>query len=79
VPFLSPVSKEGSTVLADAIYAHLVCTVRLLQKYTLPTQMVTGGITSAAGDLTYQLAIQNKEFKEIEVNLTSDFIILTRI
>jgi len=30
--------------------------------------MVTGGITSAAGDLTYQCAIQKKQFNEIEVN-----------
>ncbi|GAA5832180.1 hypothetical protein JCM3766R1_003753 [Sporobolomyces carnicolor] len=40
--------------------------IRLLQKYTLPTQIATGGITSAAGDLTYQLGFQRKDVSEIE-------------
>ncbi|GAA5883273.1 hypothetical protein JCM16303_007341 [Sporobolomyces ruberrimus] len=40
--------------------------IKLLQRYTLPTQIATGGITSAAGDLTYQLGIQAKDFKDIE-------------
>ncbi|GAA6061395.1 hypothetical protein JCM10212_000655 [Sporobolomyces blumeae] len=40
--------------------------ISLLQRYTLPTQMVTGGITSAAGDLVYQLGIQKKPFDSVE-------------
>ncbi|KAI5474735.1 protein of integral membrane protein, Mpv17/PMP22 family [Pseudohyphozyma bogoriensis] len=40
--------------------------IRLLQKYTLPTQMATGGCTSALGDIIYQQGVEKKGWENHE-------------
>ncbi|GAA5975232.1 hypothetical protein JCM11641_004403 [Rhodosporidiobolus odoratus] len=40
--------------------------IRLLQTYTLPTQMATAGVTSATGDLLYQTQFQGRKLAEVE-------------
>ncbi|GAA5924385.1 hypothetical protein JCM1841_001685 [Sporobolomyces salmonicolor] len=40
--------------------------VSLLQRYTLPTQMATGGVTSGIGDLIYQKGLEDKRWSEVE-------------
>ncbi|GAA5855686.1 hypothetical protein JCM8547_001644 [Rhodosporidiobolus lusitaniae] len=40
--------------------------IRLLQRYTLPTQMATAATTSGAGDLLYQTYFERKSFNEVE-------------
>lgn len=42
-------------------------TVRLLQRWTLPTQMATASVCAATGDLIHQLALQDKRFDQVEV------------
>lgn len=41
--------------------------VRLLQRWTLPTQMVTASICAGTGDLIHQLGFEEKRLDEIEV------------
>ncbi|BGP39105.1 hypothetical protein JCM10449v2_003043 [Rhodotorula kratochvilovae] len=40
--------------------------LRLLQRYTLPTQMATAATTSTVGDLLYQTAFEGKTLSQIE-------------
>lgn len=45
-------------------------TVNLLQRYTLPTQMATGGVMSGLGSCIAQHAIEGKEWNEHEAYRT---------
>ncbi|GAA5869835.1 hypothetical protein JCM3774_000509 [Rhodotorula dairenensis] len=40
--------------------------VRLLQRWTLPTQMVTASICAGTGDLIHQLGFEDKRLDEVE-------------
>lgn len=41
--------------------------VRLLQRWTLPTQMATASVTAGTGDLIWQKGFEKKEWSEVEV------------
>ncbi|GAA5869907.1 hypothetical protein JCM1840_007667 [Sporobolomyces johnsonii] len=49
--------------------------VSLLQRYTLPTQMATGGVTSGLGDLIYQKGLEDKRWSEVEWYKTRRLIV----
>lgn len=61
----------GLTVSSDSAAAprraQSTPSVHLLQKYTLPTQMATGALTSGAGDVIFQQAIERKGWDKHEV------------
>ncbi|KAL7337975.1 hypothetical protein BJY59DRAFT_653864, partial [Rhodotorula toruloides] len=40
--------------------------VRLLQRWTLPTQMATASVTAGTGDLIWQKGFEKKEWSEVE-------------
>lgn len=45
--------------------------VRLLQRYTLATQMGTSAVTASVGDLIYQSQFEGKRLSEVEVRSLS--------
>ncbi|KAL8290155.1 hypothetical protein RQP46_003094 [Phenoliferia psychrophenolica] len=48
--------------------------ISLLQRYTLPTQMATGGVTSGLGDVIYQQGIEKRGWQNHEMYRTRRLI-----
>lgn len=59
--------NNATSTALGTLTLTLPCTVRLLQRWTLPTQMVTASICAGTGDLIHQLGFEDKRLDEVEV------------